>query len=112
MDEKQIKIKIYEFDKPDRDGDIILSKGVSINKDIPVLWNFDVDKPPLCVLKKEEAVKLCNGLFGEYTMAPGGVIKKCRKPNRKELKENPKLKRIIEKMEIIELSLIPNEILS
>lgn len=105
----KIKIVVYQFDEPDQDGDIILMDGIYIERDIPILWNFNPDRLPICVLRKEEAKRLFDSKFSKYRLAPGGIIKKCRKPTTIEKKHNPKLKRIIQEMEIVEFGLIPED---
>jgi len=107
MDKKEIIFKLYEFDKVDKDGDMILSKGAIISEQVPVLWNWDSNRPPFCVLRKQEAEKLFNAQFGKYLMAPGGRIEKSRKPTKEEKIKNPKLKRVIEKIKIMGYALMP-----
>jgi len=107
MDKKEITFKQYEFDKVDKDGDMILSKGAIISEQVPVLWNWDSNRPPFCVLRKQDAEKLFNAQFGKYLMAPGGRIEKSRKPTKEEKIKNPKLKRVIEKIKIMGYALMP-----
>ncbi len=106
-DKIKIIFKLYEFDKVDKDGDMILSKGATIPEQVPVLWNWDSNRPPFCILRKQEAEKLFNAQFGKYLLAPGGRIEKSRKPTKEEKIKNPKLKRVIEKVKIMSYSLMP-----
>jgi hypothetical protein len=98
---------LCHFNKPDKDGDIFLSEGITMNKEIPILWNWNPNKP-IGKLNPGDCEILFDYMFGNIKLNPGGIIKKMRKPTLKEKLKNPKLKRIIEEMEILEFSAVPS----
>jgi hypothetical protein len=104
-----MKIKICQFDVLDKDGDIILSEGITFAKELPILWNWNTERPPLAKLNPHECKLLFAEIFGcnEVSFFPEGIIKKMRKPTKKERAKNKHLKRIIEEIELIAFSVVP-----